>query len=138
MALFKETGRYTSFYNSWASMRQRCLDKNGSDFKNYGGRGITFCDRWEKFDNFHKDMYRYYKKGLSLDRKDNDGNYNKENCRWVTSKIQNNNSRHNKPITFKGITKNLNQWAEYFKIKRSTLAQRYYVYKWDLNKCFNY
>lgn len=127
-----------SFYLSWARMKQRCLNPNNPAYNDYGGRGITVCDDWMEFKNFNKDMLETYEKGLTLDRINNEGNYNKKNCRWATMKVQNNNTRKNRNIFYDGVTKTLAQWAEYLGIKRSTLAQRYYVYKWNINKCFTY
>lgn len=86
---------HTPTYNVWIGLRQRCADINGRGYKNYGGRGITFSDEWLSFENFYKDMGDK-PKGLSLDRIDNDGNYCKENCRWATSVVQNNNRRNSK------------------------------------------
>jgi len=83
-------------YNSWGNMIQRCTNKNHNNYKLYGGRGITVCDRWlESFENFYEDM-GLRPKGTSLDRKDNDGNYCKENCKWSTQKEQCNNTRRNR------------------------------------------
>ena len=72
-------------------MKTRCMNPNYTDYKNYGGRGITVCDRWrESFENFFEDMGER-PCGKTLDRIDNDSNYSKKNCRWATYKIQ----RHN-------------------------------------------
>jgi len=75
-------------YNTWGKMRQRCNNPNNSDYPKYGGRGITICDEWEDFQIFLTDMEHGYKKGLSLDRIDNDKGYSKENCKWSTPKEQ--------------------------------------------------
>jgi hypothetical protein len=82
-------------YGVWAHMKDRCLNPNCEKFKDYGGRGITICKRWLKFQNFLKDMGEK-PKGLSIDRINNDGNYNKRNCRWATPKQQQNNTRLSK------------------------------------------
>jgi hypothetical protein len=79
-------------YYSWASMRSRCLNPNAPNYHLYGGRGITICDRWGKFENFLSDMGPR-PKGRSLDRKDNSGNYEPRNCKWSTPKEQSNNRR---------------------------------------------
>ena len=77
-------------YNSWASMKRRCTDPNAINYKYYGGRGITYCKRWEKFENFYEDMGPR-PEGKSINRIDNDGNYEPKNCKWSTSTEQNNN-----------------------------------------------
>lgn len=80
---------------SWSAMRRRCNNENHEQYKDYGGRGITYDPQWENFDVFLKDM-GYRPEGTSLDRKDNDKNYNKENCQWGTRIEQARNRR--KPL----------------------------------------
>jgi len=81
----------TKEYKAWVAMKERCLNPNATGYKYYGGRGITICDSWiNYFENFLKDMGKG-PRGYSLDRIDNDGNYCKENCRWATRKVQQNN-----------------------------------------------
>lgn len=85
-----------SLYNRWASMIERCTSPTAANWKNYGGRGITVCARWMRFDMFLEDM-GVPPKGLTLDRKDNNKGYSAENCRWATPKEQSANQRP-KPI----------------------------------------
>lgn len=80
-------GGRTKTYDRWIAMRSRCLDKNNPAWKYYGGRGIKICKRWEKFENFLLDMGEK-PKSLSLDRKNNNGNYTPKNCRWATARQQ--------------------------------------------------
>jgi hypothetical protein len=103
-------------------MKQRCYNPNILGYKNYGGRGIKVCDKWFDFNKFKEDMEKTYKKGLTLERIDNDGNYCKENCKWATRNEQANNKRNNKIIK----NKTFSQWAEIIRINRGTLRSRYY------------
>ena len=87
----------TAEYRSWYSMKDRCYRKKNKRYSDYGGRGITVCERWlHSFESFIEDMGRKPFLNYSLDRIDNNLGYNKENCRWTTSKIQNNNKRTTK------------------------------------------
>lgn len=83
-----KTGKESQTFNSWRCMRARCLNENNHNYSRYGGRGITVCDRWvDNFENFLKDM-RERPKGMTLDRINNNGNYEIRNCRWATAKQQ--------------------------------------------------
>ena len=117
------TTKKTTTYRSWQNMRTRCLNPNSPAYKDYGGRGITIGQRWEKFENFLEDMGEA-PTGLQLDRINNNKGYYKENCRWATSKQNNRNRRSNHLITHNGQTQCLTAWAEEFNINRSTLWDR--------------
>lgn len=106
-------GQETPEYEVWASMVQRC-----------GGRGIAVCDRWRKFENFFADMGPRLSCRHSLDRINNDGNYEPGNCRWATRIEQANNTRGNRRVTFDGETLTLSQWAKRVGIAANTLRQR--------------
>jgi hypothetical protein len=93
----------TPEYKSWSHMKDRCLNIKNKSYKNYGGRGITVCKEWlESFFNFLNDMGCKPSKEYSLGRINNDGNYEKNNCEWQTTKEQSCNTRKNKIIIYKG------------------------------------
>jgi len=83
----------SSEYRIWSGIIQRCTNPNNNRYSDYGGRGITVCDRWLKFENFYADMGDR-PDGMSIDREDNDGNYEPDNCRWATDEEQRYNKRN--------------------------------------------
>lgn len=110
----------------WLSMRQRCGYSSGDCFKNYGGRGITVCEEWKNnFQAFYDwAMANGYKDNLTLDRKDTNGNYCPENCRWATMKAQQNNRRNNRIVEYCGEKYTLSELAQKLNIRPATLAWR--------------
>lgn len=86
-------------YKAWEDMKRRCNDVNHKSYGNYGGRGIVVCERWlEGFEEFWENLGGTWKEGLSLDREDNDGNYEPSNCKWSTKSEQQCNKRSNKMV----------------------------------------
>ena len=92
---------WTKTYGVWHSMIQRCINPNQRSWKYYGGRGIAVCERWHTFANFLDDMGEK-PEGRSIDRIDNDGDYEPSNCRWATQSEQNANRRKLKAIEQEG------------------------------------
>ena len=133
----------TGFYRSWSGMKSRCSNPETVSYLSYGGRGIKVCDRWQHFENFYDDMYASWlahkteQDSTTLERKDVNGDYAPNNCVWATRKEQSNNRRRHKMLKYKGKTLNLTQWAEELGIKKSTLSQRIYVYKWPLERALS-
>lgn len=110
------------------NMRKRCYKPNSNCYKNYGGRGITVCDEWMGKDG-HKNFYKWaiengYRKGMSIDRINNDGNYTPENCRWATPKTQAYNRSTNSYITIHGKTQTVSEWADEIGISRGAMQNR--------------
>lgn len=124
-------------YKTWQCMISRCTNPNNPNYPNYGGRGITVCGRWRKFDTFLKDM-GCKPIGMTIDRyPDNNGGYHPSNCRWATKKEQARNRRSNNLISFNGQCKPIEQWSEELNINRVTLWHRIFKHKWPLEKAFN-
>lgn len=100
-------------YNIWAGMKARCYRKSNPRYKQYGKRGISICDEWLIFKNFETwALSNGYNDELTIDRIDNNGNYEPSNCRWVTPKIQSNNSRQNVVITFDNESHTISEWSD--------------------------
>lgn len=104
-------GRPTGTYRSWSEMIARCDNPKSKIYSYYGGRGISICERWRSFENFLEDMGER-QVGQSLDRIDNDGNYEPGNCRWASKKDQARNRRSNCLVTYNGTKMSLSEAAE--------------------------
>lgn len=126
----------TRIYRIWCSMRHRCLNPKHVYYKYYGGRGITMCDRWLKFQNFHEDMKVGYTNKLSIDRIDPSGNYCKENCKWSSTKEQQRNRRDNLYYMYKGKRTMLVDIAKDTGILLNTLRMRLFKHNWPPEKAF--
>lgn len=97
-------------YWAWQRMKQRCFDENTPEFKHYGGRGITVCERWLDFENFLSDMGER-PKGMTVERINNDGDYESTNCRWATRREQAVNRSMTRWLTYGGERLCMKDWA---------------------------
>lgn len=113
-------------------MLYRCHNPNHKKYLHYGGRGIEVVSEWHDFDVFlNWAISNGHSEGLTLERIDNNGNYEPDNCKWETYEQQNKNRRSVHEITINGETKNANEWCEVYNLNRSTFYTRYNVYGWD-------
>lgn len=120
----KAGGKRTKAYVAWVNMKSRCYNPNRKDYADWGGRGITVCDRWkDSFDNFLADMGEPLP-GKTLGRKDNDGPYSPDNCEWQERGSQNLNKRNNVRYSALGKTMTLAEWSRETGIGRVTLFKR--------------
>lgn len=128
----------TRLYNILAGTKSRCYNQNYEAHKNYGTRGIKVCDQWKSdFQAFYEwAMNNGYSDDLTLDRIDNNGDYEPNNCRWVTIDIQADNRRNSHRITYKGKTQTLKQWSNQIGLDYKRLYDRLYKLKWDVDKSF--
>jgi len=128
----------SKIYNIFNAMLNRCNNLNHEYYKNYGGRGITVCNRWSNkkngFENFLEDMGKPPSAKHQIDRIDNNLGYYKENCHWVLSKNNNRNKRNNRFFTYNGKTQCLIDWAKEYKINYVTLWCRIYRHRWLIEK----
>lgn len=118
----------TRLYKVWAQMKQRCTNPNFEHWMDYGGRGIGICQEW--FDSFEafRDwaLSHGYADGLTIERKDNEGNYEPGNCEWIAKARQQFNKRSSVMLTFDGRTMCVAEWAAELGFKRITLYARLY------------
>lgn len=126
----------TKMYAVWCSMKARCYNNNDKYYKSYGERGVVVCGEWlNDFMNFYEwSMNNGYKDNLTIDRIDVNGNYEPDNCRWVTMKEQNNNKRNNLYITYNGKTQTAKQWSDTLGIKSGTIRMRHHR-GWSDKEC---
>ena len=117
-----------AIYDTWNRMMHRCYDIKHHKYPRYGDRGIVICDEWKNnYNSFYKwAIENGFKLGLSIDRINNDGNYEPNNCRWTTRKEQMNNTSRNRFITLNNETHTLAEWCEKLGIKYNTASSRLY------------
>lgn len=115
----------TKEFRAWSSMKTRCYNPKCENYPHYGGRGITVCDRWrESFEAFLDDLGPAPSPEYSIDRIDNDGNYEPGNVRWATLNEQCNNRRTNQNLGIKGISKTVTEWAKESGLSPETITWR--------------
>lgn len=123
-------------YYSWSSARSRCNNPKDKQYFRYGGRGITFCERWNDFANFLDDMGERPSGKFSLDRIDSNGNYEPNNCRWAVPIQQSSNRRRSVLITFEGKTTPLSVLCRRLGLNYQAMYRRIVTWKWDAHKAF--
>lgn len=116
-------------WSIWLHMKQRCDNPKNNGYKDYGGRGITYDKKWIKFVDFWEDMNQGYNDTLTIERVDVNGNYCKENCKWIPRSEQNKNQRSNLKIIFRKKEYKLFDLATQYGIKYTTLYNRLFIYK---------
>lgn len=122
---------FTTEWRIWCGMKQRCLNPNHDAYHYYGGRGIKVCERWlESFENFYADMGPRPPM-LTLERRNNEGDYAPDNCYWATRTEQNSNQRTNHLVTVDGVTQTVAAWAHKLGTKPAVLYNRIHQYGWD-------
>lgn len=132
--------RGTKLYRAWDHMKYRCCNENCKNYNEYGGRGIIICNEWlgeDGFTNFMKwSLENGFDQNKSIDRINNDGNYEPSNCRWTDMKTQANNKSINKIIEYNGISKTMSKWAEEYGVPYGTFVKRI-NYGWNIERALN-
>jgi hypothetical protein len=141
---------HSRLYRIFWGMKNRCYNPKRKDFKDYGGRGITICDDWlnmeEVPNTWHSTkgwlafktwaLTHGYNDEMTIDRIDVNKGYSPENCRWVTMKVQSNNARSNRLITYKNKTQTLMMWCEELGLQYERVWFRLYKKHWTVDKAF--
>lgn len=126
-------GNKTPTYRSWRAMKTRCLNPNHHYYWRYGGRGITICQRWIVFENFFSDM-GHRPDGMTLERINNDGNYEPSNCKWADRKTQSENSINTVWIEFDGQKNSISEWGRITGLGHDTLWRRLNSNGWTIKR----
>ena len=125
----------TKTYHTWSHMKRRCYDTGDKSYPDYGARGVTVCKRWrDSYAAFIADVGQPPASDSMLDRINNHGNYEPGNVRWATRTEQNNNTRKNVFVTFRGETKTISQWAARHGFRMQVLWDRLQRYKWSVER----
>ena len=125
----------TRIRNIWNHVKQRCINPNNDAYKYYGGRGICICEEWKSFPAFLEwSMNNGYDEDLTIDRIDTNGNYEPNNCRLVSRKVQQNNTRHTRLYTINGETKSIAEWCRKYGVPHERVRVRVVDKGWDIEK----
>ena len=140
----KHNKSHDRLYAIYKSMLHRCYSPKSRSYRSHGKRGITVCKEWQITENYNgmNNFYEWalsngYQDNLTIDRIDNNGNYEPSNCRWTTYVTQGNNRSNNHMITYNGETKTMAEWAREYNIPYNTFAWRINKSKWDIEKSLN-
>jgi hypothetical protein len=125
----------TRVYRIWQNMKKRCLSTRDPSYAYYGGRGVTVCDKWMRFEGFYSDMGEPPSSNHQLDRIDNAGNYEPSNTRWVSAGQNCRNRRSNRLIEWNGEIRSVVEWSESLGIAHGVLRQRLYR-GWTIERSF--
>lgn len=127
----------TKEYEAWQQMKNRCLNGAAKDYAKYGGRGIRICDRWLSFDLFIADMGRRPTDDHSIERCDNDGNYEPANCRWATWLEQQQNKQNTYFVTFRGTRMSFpDAWRSSSSLVSMSTARARFLRGWAIEEAF--
>lgn len=120
-------------FSSWQAMRARCQRPSHTYYKDYGGRGITICERWESFEAFLADMGPRPSLKHQIERIDNNGNYEPSNCHWIEAFQQGRNKRNNRLLSYRGETLHIAEWSRRTGLSRETIWHRLKI-GWSVEK----
>jgi len=134
--------RHHRLYDRWKDMIRRCNNPKTNNYHDYGGRGIKVCKRWLDIKNFIEDMYPSFIEGLTLDRKENDKDYSKDNCRWVNQNIQTRNTRllkSNNTSGYRGVSwhKLVKKWSSTIGVNKKRIVIGYFIDKIDAAEAYD-
>lgn len=128
----------TPEYAAWKSIKTRCYDPNFIEYQHYGGRGIKVCDEWkDDFQAFYSYIGPRPGSGYSVDRIDNNGDYEPGNVKWSTKSEQHRNTRQNLIVTYRGESRPLVEWVEELGLNYSAVHQRLVKLGWSAEQAFS-
>ena len=124
-------------YDIWKNMRRRCYDLGNKRYAQYGGRGIGICEEWSEYSKFRQwALSNGYQPDLTIDRIDNNKSYSPENCRWATSKEQENNMSRNRILTYNGVSHTMSEWADILGLSYGAINHRVQR-NWSMGRIVN-